>query len=254
MSFLAGGLVSGIGSLLGGILGSNAAGNAAQQEIAAPSKKGINQVQQGEQNATGQQEAATNQITGELSPFLGLGTSSAQQLQQLLSPGGSLTQGYGNFNAPTAAQAAQQPGYQFAPSKASKPCRIQRQQAVDCSRRAPQRILRIMQRARPRPTTTTSTTRPSTPTARIKTLSSRIKGISITASPERQDSVRALERLSVACSSKVPANSTTSIRAPRRLSRSCSPGKGSQLRPAQWEARMHSRARSVARQTALEVH
>lgn len=109
---LVGGAVSGLGSLVSGILGSSAASQAAQQEI-QQIEKAEGTVSQDQQNAINQQEQTTGQIGNELSPFTSLGTSSAQSLQQALQPGGSLTQGYGAFTAPTAAQAEQQPGYQF---------------------------------------------------------------------------------------------------------------------------------------------
>lgn len=109
---LIGGAVSGIGSLIGGVLGSNAASAAANQEIQAINRA-TGTVSQDQQNAINQQQATTGQITNELSPYTSLGTSSAQTLQSLLQPGGSLTQTYGNFNAPTIQQAEQQPGYQF---------------------------------------------------------------------------------------------------------------------------------------------
>lgn len=107
-----GGAISGAGSLIGGILGNNAANNASQTEQSATNQAIAYQKQQSA-NALGQQQQTTNQITGELSPFLNTGQNATASLNSLLSPGGSLTQGYGSFTAPTAQQAAQQPGYQF---------------------------------------------------------------------------------------------------------------------------------------------
>ena len=107
-----GGAISGVGSLVGGLMGSSAASKAAQQI-----KQGYTQAsgaeQQNNQQAIQQQQAATQQITGELSPYNTTGQQATNSLAGLLAPGGSLTQGYGSFSAPTAAQAAQTPGYQF---------------------------------------------------------------------------------------------------------------------------------------------
>lgn len=110
---LFGGIFGGIGSLVGGILGNNAANNASQTEQSATNQAIAYQKQQSA-NALGQQQQTTNQITGELSPFLNTGQNATASLNSLLSPGGALTKGWDQtFQAPTAAQAAGTPGYQF---------------------------------------------------------------------------------------------------------------------------------------------
>lgn len=110
---LFGGIFGGIGSLVGGILGNNAANNASQTEQSATNQAIAYQKQQSS-NALGQQQQTTNQITGELSPFLNTGQNATASLNSLLSPGGALTQGWNQtFQAPTAQQAQQTPGYQF---------------------------------------------------------------------------------------------------------------------------------------------
>lgn len=108
-----GGALSGASSLIGGILGHNAAGAASQAEQSATNQAIAYQKQQSA-NALGQQQQTTNQITGELSPFLNTGQNATASLNSLLSPGGALTQGWNQtFQAPTAQQASQTPGYQF---------------------------------------------------------------------------------------------------------------------------------------------
>jgi hypothetical protein len=93
-------------------MGSNAASKAAQQEQqgytnASTYEKGQNAL------AVTQQQGTTAGITGALTPYNTTGQQSTNQLAGLLAPGGSLTQGYGSFSAPTAAQAQATPGYQF---------------------------------------------------------------------------------------------------------------------------------------------
>jgi hypothetical protein len=109
---LIGPAIGGVSSLIGGILNSNAASNAAQQEQAAAAKAA------GTVGAAGQQ--AQNALSGQLaqeganvSPYLQAGAQATNQLSSALAPGGSLTQQFGQFQAPTAAQAAAMPGYQF---------------------------------------------------------------------------------------------------------------------------------------------
>ena len=109
---LIGGAISGIGSLVGGIMGSNAASSAGNT-IAQGYNTASNKEQQLDQQAINQQLGATQQETAGFSPYTGLGTQSTNSLANLLQPGGQLTQGYGSFTAPTAAQAAATPGYQF---------------------------------------------------------------------------------------------------------------------------------------------
>jgi hypothetical protein len=109
---LIGGAISGGASLLSGLLGSSAAQQAAQQQAAAGAK------------AAGLASQATNQATnyqtGQLSnentnatPFVSAGQNATTTLAGLLGPNGQLSQGYGSFSAPTAAQAEATPGYQF---------------------------------------------------------------------------------------------------------------------------------------------
>jgi hypothetical protein len=113
---LLGGAISGGASLISGLLGNSAAQKAAQQQAAAGNKAaGL---------AAGATNAAQNYQTGQLSnentnaqPYLGAGAQATNTLQGLLGPNGELTQGYaqqnGQFQAPTAEQASQTPGYQF---------------------------------------------------------------------------------------------------------------------------------------------
>lgn len=99
-------------SLLGGLLGQSAASKAAAaQQAAAQQASGL-------AGQAGQQ--AQNYLTGQLSnenansqPYLQAGAQATNQLSNALAPGGSLTQQFGQFQAPTAAQAAAMPGYQF---------------------------------------------------------------------------------------------------------------------------------------------
>jgi len=111
-SALIGGAVGGVTSLIGGILNSGAASTAAQQQQAGANKAA------GTVGAAGQQ--AQNYLTGQLSqeqqnasPYLQAGAQATNQLSSALAPGGSLTQQFGQFQAPTAAQAQAMPGYQF---------------------------------------------------------------------------------------------------------------------------------------------
>ena len=104
--------VGAVGSIVGGIMGSNAANKAAGQEEQGYAN--ATNVEQG-QNALAvtQQNNATAGITQALTPYNTTGQQSTNSLAGLLAPGGSLTQGYGSFTAPTAAQAQATPGYQF---------------------------------------------------------------------------------------------------------------------------------------------
>jgi len=90
-------------SLLGGLFGSNAASQAAQEQEQAD-QKAINFLQNQEQ--TGLQN---------YSPFLTAGQNATTTLSSLLGTPGSglLTPWTTTFTAPTAAQAAATPGYQF---------------------------------------------------------------------------------------------------------------------------------------------
>jgi hypothetical protein len=102
-----------LGSLVGGILSSGAASQAGQEQYQAA------QQASGLAGTAGQQ--AENYQTGQIaneganaSPYTTLGSTTANELTNALAPGGSLTQGWNQtFSAPTAAQAAATPGYQF---------------------------------------------------------------------------------------------------------------------------------------------
>jgi hypothetical protein len=66
------------------------------------------------QNALNFQEQEFNTTQANQKPFLQAGQTAVNDLSGLLAPGGSLSQPWtGTFNAPTAAQAAATPGYQF---------------------------------------------------------------------------------------------------------------------------------------------
>jgi hypothetical protein len=108
------------GSIIGGIIQGSAAKTAAGQQ-AAQDQKALALEQANQQQATtyqNQQLAATQQ---QQQPFLQAGQGALSSLSNLLGVGsgtgqagyGSLLQGYGSFQAPTAAQAEAQPGYQF---------------------------------------------------------------------------------------------------------------------------------------------
>lgn len=112
-SALIGGAISAGGSLLGGLLNRGAANSAGNTLKTAATQAGNAQAQAGQQ--------AQNALSGEISnigssvtPYTSLGSTTANELTNALAPGGSLTQGYNQtFSAPTAAQAAATPGYQF---------------------------------------------------------------------------------------------------------------------------------------------
>jgi hypothetical protein len=99
---LIGSAIGGIGSIISGNTQANAAENAQQLQA------------QEQQNALNQQASEWNQTQANEQPFLQAGQGAAQQLSSLMQPGGSLSQPWtGTFQAPTAAQAAAMPGYQF---------------------------------------------------------------------------------------------------------------------------------------------
>lgn len=102
MSFL-GPILGGIGSLFGGLFGSNASSQASKQYIQA--------LQQAQQFLQGQEQKGLQNF----SPYLNLGQGAAGTLSGLLgTPGQGLLAQFGQqFQAPTAAQAQQTPGYQF---------------------------------------------------------------------------------------------------------------------------------------------
>jgi len=99
-----------IGDIVSGIMGSGAAKKAASaQETAA--QQGLANSQQNQQASIGTQQAATAQQAQNEQPYTSAGAGAANQLSSLLgSPGGGWNQ---SFQAPTAAQAAATPGYQF---------------------------------------------------------------------------------------------------------------------------------------------
>jgi hypothetical protein len=105
MGFLAplGGILGGLGSLFGGLFGGNASSQASKQYMAA--------LQQAEQYMQGQE----GQGLSNYSPYLQGGAQASGLLSEMLgTPGkGLLTPWTQQFQAPTAAQAAQTPGYQF---------------------------------------------------------------------------------------------------------------------------------------------
>jgi hypothetical protein len=110
----AGSIIGGAGSLFGGIFGSIAAANAAKQQLAAE-KQAEGTLQNSENQALTYQQNATNSGLSNLQPYLQGGATAEGSLSQLLgTPGkGLLTPWTQTFTAPTAAQAAQTPGYQF---------------------------------------------------------------------------------------------------------------------------------------------
>lgn len=105
-----GGAISAGSSLLGGILGHSAATNAGNTLAKAAGQASQSQLAAGSQ-AQGDISNEINTAGQTLSPYTSLGQNAAGQLNNQL---GSLTQGWNQtFSAPTAAQAAQTPGYQF---------------------------------------------------------------------------------------------------------------------------------------------
>lgn len=110
---LTAGAVSGGSQLLGGIMGMFGANSAAKAQQEADQKAAGIAAQAG-QEAQGYQ---TGQIANEAktaSPYTTLGSTTANELTNALAPGGALTQGWNQtFSAPTAAEAANTPGYQF---------------------------------------------------------------------------------------------------------------------------------------------
>ena len=96
-------LIGAGGSLLGGLFGSNASQQASQQYIQAL------------QQAEGQLQGSEQQGLQQYAPYQKAGNTAAATLGDLTgTPGQGLLQNWtGQFTAPTAAQAAQTPGYQF---------------------------------------------------------------------------------------------------------------------------------------------
>lgn len=91
-----------VGSVASGVIGANAAGDAAQTQADAAN------------NAAALQNQQWQQTQKNLQPYMDLGASYINPLKNALS-NPLLTQqfSYGDFNAPTAADAAATPGYQF---------------------------------------------------------------------------------------------------------------------------------------------
>ena len=108
MSAVAAGSIAAAGI---GAVGSGLAANT--QANAAESAQGL-QAQEAA-NALAQQQSQFNTTQANEAPFIQAGQGAVTQLSSLLQPGGALSQGWNQqFQAPTAAQAAQTPGYQFA--------------------------------------------------------------------------------------------------------------------------------------------
>lgn len=92
-----------VSSIVGGILGSNAAGDASSQlQRGAQQARGV--ISQGQNNASNFLTNEFGNTTSNFNPYLSLGSTSANNLQGLLSNG---------FQAPTLQQAENTPGYQF---------------------------------------------------------------------------------------------------------------------------------------------
>jgi hypothetical protein len=107
---LTGGLISGVGSLFGGLFGANAAKKAANAEVTSD-QNAQNLIAQNQNKALGIESGMFNTEQQNEQPFLSAGQGAITSLSQLLQ-NGSLTPG--TFKPPTAADAAANPGYQFA--------------------------------------------------------------------------------------------------------------------------------------------
>jgi hypothetical protein len=101
-----------IGNIIGGFMNSSAANNAANTLVNGATQA-QNTLKQQQGSAIDALKAAAGSETAGAAPYTSLGGGTANSLATLLMPGGALTQGYGSFSAPTAAQAAATPGYQF---------------------------------------------------------------------------------------------------------------------------------------------
>lgn len=111
---LIGGVASAGAGLAGSAMQASAAGKAANLQAQA-AQQGINLTQQNAQQAIGYQNAALGNITNAYSPYYTAGTQGLTSLSQAMAPGGALAQNWNQqFQAPTAAEAAATPGYQFA--------------------------------------------------------------------------------------------------------------------------------------------
>lgn len=108
----AAGAISAGGSILSGLIGGSAASKAAEQQAAAGRAASNLAGDAGAQAQSFQQQQLNRENTNE-QPFVGAGQQAVGNLSKLLAPGGSLTQGYGSFNAPTGVTEQNDPGYQF---------------------------------------------------------------------------------------------------------------------------------------------
>lgn len=112
--------VGAVGSIIGGVVGGNAASKAAkiQQQnathVADMAETAAGNAQNAENTAVAQSNGTLSDVFGQqqqnLQPYLTAGVTGVNSLTAALAPGGSLTQ---QFTAPTAAEAAATPGYQF---------------------------------------------------------------------------------------------------------------------------------------------
>jgi hypothetical protein len=98
-----------VGNIISGFMGAGAA-QSAGNTITAGANAAQRTLANGQTNATNALAGAAGTETAGASPYTSLGGQSANPLASLLAPGGALTQGYGSFSAPTAAQAAATPG------------------------------------------------------------------------------------------------------------------------------------------------
>ena len=112
-SALIGGAVSGVGSIIGGIIGNRAANEAGKLQQKTANQAADDQIAAG----TKAQDIQSGQIatnTTNAQPYLGVGSTAAGALNTGLGAGGNLTSNWNQtFSAPTAADAAATPGYQF---------------------------------------------------------------------------------------------------------------------------------------------
>jgi hypothetical protein len=100
-------------SLLGGFLGSRAANQAAGILSTGATQAGNLAATAGQQ-AQGYQQQQLASMAGAAQPYIGLGAGAAGQLGNLMGPGGFLSSTWNQqFQAPTAAEAAATPGYEF---------------------------------------------------------------------------------------------------------------------------------------------
>lgn len=97
------------GSLVGGLFGKSAADTQAQAAQQAAALEA-----QDQQKALQFQQQVFDTQQAEQQPWMNAGKGALTSLQGLLAPGGQLTQQFGQFQAPTLAEAEQNPGYQFA--------------------------------------------------------------------------------------------------------------------------------------------